>query len=128
MPALSSRNWGINIVHLQPPYKPPPASGDQLLRETQDRLNAEFGPIKREEEIMPFENKSFSHALDLLKNGLRVQRAGWNGIGMWIAVQRPDENSKMSLPYIYMKTVAGDLVPWLASQTDILSEDWRAVE
>jgi hypothetical protein len=31
----------------------------------------------------------------------------------------------MSLPYIYMRTAQGDLVPWLASQTDMLAEDWR---
>ncbi len=51
-------------------------------------------------------------------------RQGWNGKGQYIALQVPDENSKMSLPYIYISTVMGDLVPWLASQTDILSEDW----
>lgn len=43
---------------------------------------------------------------------------------MWLELQVPDEHSKMTLPYIYMKTVTGDLVPWIASQTDILSEDW----
>lgn len=53
-----------------------------------------------------------------------ARRAGWNGAGMWIAMQRPDLNSKMSLPYFYMQTVQGDLVPWLASQTDIIAEDW----
>jgi hypothetical protein len=46
---------------------------------------------------------------------------------MWIALQVPDANSKMGLPYIYMSTVDGKLVPWLASQTDILAEDWREV-
>ena len=44
---------------------------------------------------------------------------------MWIALQTPDANSKMTLPYIYMSTAQGDLVPWLASQTDLLSEDWE---
>jgi hypothetical protein len=34
----------------------------------------------------------------------------------------------MTLPYIFMKTVQGDLVPWLASQTDLLAEDWSVVE
>lgn len=47
-----------------------------------------------------------------------------NAKGMWLALQTPDEHSKMSLPYIYMKTVGGGLVPWLASQTDMLAEDW----
>lgn len=53
----------------------------------------------------------------------KFSRKGWNGVGMYIQLQVPDEHSKMSLPYIYMKTVQGDLVPWLASQTDILTDD-----
>lgn len=67
---------------------------------------------------------NFGDALLLLKAHRKVARAGWNGKGMWIALQRPDAHSKMSLPYIYMSTAQGDLVPWLASQTDVLAEDW----
>ncbi|MGI4813149.1 MAG: DUF2829 domain-containing protein [Janthinobacterium lividum] len=67
----------------------------------------------------------FGWAIDALKAGEKVARAGWNGRGMFLELQRPDAHSKMSLPYIYMKTVQGDLVPWLASQTDMLSEDWE---
>jgi hypothetical protein len=63
----------------------------------------------------------------LLKQGLRVAREGWNGKGMWLELQRPDSHSKMTLPYIYMSTAQGDLVPWLASQTDMLAEDWSEV-
>ena len=70
---------------------------------------------------------NFSAALNELKAGQRVARSGWNGKGMWISVQRPTETSKMTLPYIYMSTAQGDLVPWLASQTDILAEDWQVV-
>lgn len=69
----------------------------------------------------------FEEALSLLKDGQRVARAGWNGKGMWIAIQRPDENSMMGLPYIYMSTVSRKLVPWLASQTDLLAEDWHII-
>lgn len=67
----------------------------------------------------------FGRALNLLKEGLPLQRNGWNGKDMYICLQRPDGGSKMTLPYIYMRTAQGDLVPWLASQTDILAEDWR---
>jgi len=70
----------------------------------------------------------FGYALDALREGFAVQRAGWNGKGMWIKLQVPDEHSKMTLPYIYMKTAQDDLVPWVASQTDLLAEDWRVVE
>ena len=60
--------------------------------------------------------------------GGRFARAGWNGKNMYIELQVPDEHSKMTLPYIYMKTAQGDLVPWLASQTDMLADDWMEVE
>ena len=69
----------------------------------------------------------FGAAIKSLKDGGRVKRAGWNGKGMWLALQTPDAHSKMSLPYIYMSTAQGDLVPWLASQTDVLAEDWSIV-
>jgi hypothetical protein len=70
----------------------------------------------------------FGSALEQLRLGRRVARKGWNGKGMWLGLQVPDEHSKMTLPYIYMSTVTGDLVPWLASQTDILAEDWGAID
>lgn len=60
-----------------------------------------------------------------LWNGGRARRSGWNGKGMFLELQRPDEHSKMTLPYIYMRTVQGDLVPWLCSQTDLLALDWE---
>lgn len=68
---------------------------------------------------------NFGQALELIKAGKKVCRSGWNGKGMWLQIQIPDENSKMTLPYIYMSTAQGDLVPWLASQTDILAKDWE---
>lgn len=70
---------------------------------------------------------SFGQAIEELKRGGRVRRLGWNGKGMWLALQRPDAHSKMSLPYIYMSTVQGDLVPWLASQSDMLADDWEVL-
>ena len=67
-------------------------------------------------------------AVKELRNGKKVCRSGWNGKDMWLMLQVPDQHSKMTLPYIYMKTVQDDLVPWLASQTDILAVDWVLVE
>ena len=71
---------------------------------------------------------NFSEALNLLKSDNKVCRSGWNGKGMYLKIQRPDEHSKMSLPYIFMKTACNNLVPWLASQTDLLSDDWGLVD
>ena len=70
----------------------------------------------------------FGQAIDALKQGCRVARIGWNGKGMYLELQKPDEHSKMTLPYIYMKTADDNLVPWLASQTDILSQDWQIID
>lgn len=77
---------------------------------------------------------AFTFALDALKEGKRVARQGWNGKDMWIVLQRPDEHSKMTLPYLYIEYPQGHpaypdgcRVPWLASQTDLLAEDWVLV-
>jgi len=76
---------------------------------------------------------NFGQALDAIKTGNFVQRAGWNGKGLVLALQKPDAGSFMTLPYIYMEypdnaiNTPGARVPWLASQTDLLAEDWRLV-
>jgi hypothetical protein len=67
-------------------------------------------------------------AVKQLQNGDRVARSGWNGRGMWLELQVPDGKSKMTLPYVYMSTAQGDLVPWLCSQTDLLATDWEMAE
>lgn len=66
----------------------------------------------------------FGMAIAILKGGRKVTRTGWNGKGMWLMLQVPDVSSKMTRPYIFMTTVDGGRVPWLASQTDMLAEDW----
>lgn len=71
---------------------------------------------------------NFGQAIEALKSGKKVARKGWNGKNMHLELQRPDEHSKMTLPYIFMYTAQGDNVPWLASQTDMLAEDWVTVE
>lgn len=77
---------------------------------------------------------TFGEALDALKSGKRVCRAGWNSKGMWLLLQRPDAQSKMTLPYLYIEYPVGHpaypdgcRVPWLASQTDMLADDWQIV-
>jgi Protein of unknown function (DUF2829) len=81
-------------------------------------------------------NMNFGQALEQLKLGAKVAREGWNGKGIFIELQVPDEHSKMTHPYIYIDTTGlqtdnpaapKNRVPWLASQTDMLSEDWVVV-
>ena len=71
---------------------------------------------------------TFGQALEWVKDGFKIARSGWNGKGMYVQLQVPDEHSKMGLPYLYIFTVDGYYVPWLASQTDMLAEDWEIVE
>lgn len=85
------------------------------------------------------ENQPFGSAIYYLKQGKCVARAGWNGKGLSLRLQLPDEHSKMTLPYIYMQYPATPAsenapasytnarVPWLASQTDMLAEDWMLI-
>ena len=76
---------------------------------------------------------TFSEALEEVKHGKAIQRSGWNGSGLIVKAQFPDENSKMTLPYLYIeypansKTTPGARCPRLASQTDIMAEDWTVV-
>ena len=76
---------------------------------------------------------NFGNALNGLKTGHKVARQGWNGKGLWLELQVPDAHSKMTLPYIYINypndaiNTPGARVPWLASQTDLLAEDWVLV-
>jgi hypothetical protein len=79
------------------------------------------------------ENGNFGMAIEELKAGRKVWRKGWNGKGIFIDLQRPEENSKMTSPYIFIDTsglqtensdAPKSRVPWFASQTDMLAEDW----
>ncbi len=81
----------------------------------------------------------FGSALEIIQEGGRVARSGWNGKGMFLFLVKgetvtnaiedcygdPSAKGKhKALDAIYMHTVQGDLVPWLASQTDLLCSDW----
>ena len=86
----------------------------------------------------------FSQALLLLKTGGKVARNGWNGQNMWLtlspggtipaekfwapnnkafAESEPGGCARVA-PYITMKTADNRIVPWVASQTDLLADDW----
>jgi hypothetical protein len=84
----------------------------------------------------------FSEALKAIKSGHLVARAGWNGKGMFVflvqgstfKVNRApllgifDEGTEINYHgHIDMRTADGTIVPWVASQTDLLSNDWEIV-
>lgn len=96
----------------------------------------------------------FGKAIEALKQGKKVSRSGWNGKGMFLLLVRgkawyiydaktariaarggngtPESEFDMPKPilspFIGMKTATGEFVPWLASQTDLLSDDWEIKE
>jgi len=82
-------------------------------------------------------------AIGHINAGKYVTRRGWNGKGQHLGLRLNDPPNPslpdgsggpergfvgMSLPYVYIKTVQGDTVPWLCSQTDLLATDWEEVE
>lgn len=86
---------------------------------------------------------SFGWAIDMLKLGHKVARAGWNGKGMFLflvpgskfKVNRapllgiyPEGTEITYQPHIDMKTAQDTVVPWLASQSDMLALDWCIVK
>lgn len=88
---------------------------------------------------------TFGDAIHFLKQGKKVARAGWNGKGMWLELVlsihdipntgtthpvyrlTAGDNGPTALPWIGMKTADNKFVPWLASQTDMLAEDWMVL-
>ena len=92
---------------------------------------------------MSLSKADFSSALAAVKAGRRLRRAGWNGKDMFIflvpgstfQVNRapllgifPEGTTIQYHPHIDMKTVQGYVVPWLASQADLLADDWETVD
>jgi hypothetical protein len=83
---------------------------------------------------------NFGEALEVLKSGKKLAMGGWNGKGLWIELQFPDQHSKMTRPYIFMSCPRGstnhfgeqkneiERVPWLPSVTDLLADNWNIVE
>lgn len=75
----------------------------------------------------------FGDAYKFLERGVKVARKGWNGKGIYLEMQFPDEHSKMTQQYVYIVTTGlvtdnenapKGLVPWTPSQTDMAAKDW----
>lgn len=95
--------------------------------------------LERQKQGSEMEERDFGWALKLLREGKKLQRAGWNGKGMWIALVPADNwgasqvakdspfQNIATLPWIGIKTADDKFVPWPASQTDVLATDWSVV-
>lgn len=78
-------------------------------------------------EEINMEELSFAVAFDTLireREG-SMDRPSWNGKGMRVRIQYPDEYSKMTQPYFYMEKEDGTRVPWVPSTGDLFACDWR---
>ena len=109
-------------------------------------------PKKEFEDVSrPCDGMTFGMAIEAMKRGKKVARRGWNGKGMWLCVplwdgprqipavdmwgkpnaEYAEQNGGTAkvMPYVTMKAADGAIVMgWLASQTDMLAEDWVTVE
>jgi hypothetical protein len=65
----------------------------------------------------------FSIALQNLKVGIAMQRAGWNARAR-VALVKPDRDSFMNTAYLYQSGAEGHKMPWTPNQTDLMAEDW----
>ena len=77
---------------------------------------------------------NIGEAVEHMKEGRKVSRDGWNGKGMYLWLcdvnsnwTDKDGNIYKRSPYVYMKAADDTVVPWLASQTDLLATDWRVL-
>lgn len=97
-------------------------------------------PKKEFEDVSrPCDGMTFGEAIEQMKRGAKVARKGWNGKGMWLllghnitftaSVESTDEEKSFDvLKSIVMRTAQDNfVVGWLASQTDMLAEDWEIV-
>lgn len=70
---------------------------------------------------------NFGKALKAIRKDEVVARKGWNGKGQFIGLETPSSGDLIDFPYIYICTVKCVYMPWVASQTDILADDWEIV-
>ncbi|TAM07238.1 MAG: DUF2829 domain-containing protein [Paraburkholderia sp.] len=145
---------GTKIIHAEPRaknYGPSEQHGEPGYSVVYPDGYTSWSPKAAfEEAYRPADGMPFGLAIEALKKGLRVARAGWNGKGMWLAyspgakalpagkfwagpnrdyADTREDGCADVLPCITMKTAGGEiLMGWLASQTDMLADDWMIVE
>ncbi len=80
----------------------------------------------------PTDGMSFGLAIEALKMGKKVARKGFNGKGMWLELQVPDDNSKMTQPYAYFNIPDCQegmrRIPYVCTTIDMISDDWCIVD
>lgn len=130
---------GTKIIQAFPESKGPLPEGEEGYAVVYSDGYRSWSPRSAfEEAYRPCDAMTFGLAVEALKRGMKVARAGWNGKDMWLMLAS-DWNAHLGLvaglalppdwqgvaPFIAMYTADKKLVPWLASQTDVLAEDWE---
>lgn len=142
--------YGAKLIHAEPANK---GVDEGYFVKYEDGYTSWSPKAVFEKAYRPVEGLPFGLALEAMKQGKKVARAGWNGKGMWLRMIHPyaphpdtgggnpayanpyfkaaDNNPEAvgtMLPWIGMKTADNHFVPWLASQTDMLAEDWEILQ
>lgn len=71
------------------------------------------------------ESLSFGEAIEVMRNGGKVKLPAWSS-DVFISIQTPDENSKMTAPYMYVTSRYG-MVPWIPTMIEMLSVEFETV-
>lgn len=96
----------------------------QLPQLTELRRIYEAAEIITKEDPMA-RGLNYGEALKELRDGIAVTRSDWGNTKVWLKLQVPRGDSKMTLPYIYIRNYDGDLVPWCPTHSDLLATDWE---
>lgn len=142
-----------SVTHADPAIEPRclpswdwmPYQKQQVEKHTSEAVRADAPKTS----AMPTSDLTFGSALNALKAGKRVARAGWNGSGQWVALGKGADHLDASQfwneharahaeqngggatvrPYFILKTAQNDiLMGWSPSQSDALAEDWEIVD
>ncbi|MFW9595015.1 MAG: DUF2829 domain-containing protein [Macromonas sp.] len=137
---------GTKIIQAEPlakNYGPPETHGQSGYKVVYPDGYTSWSPAAAfEEAYRPCDAMTFGLAIEALKKGKRVARAGWNGKNMFLfLIQGSNDIAYLHgcgfgeyqgeptfRDAIFMRTVDNQIVPWTASQTDCLAEDWQIVE
>lgn len=137
---------GTKIIQAEPlakNYGPPETHGQPGYKVVYPDGYTSWSPADAfEEAYRPCDAMTFGLAIEALKKGKRVARAGWNGKNMFLfLIQGSNDIAYLHgcgfgeyqgeptfRDAIFMRTVDNQIVPWTASQTDCLAEDWQIVE
>ena len=140
---MAPPRWNLTIHTLEGDHYA--LEGDYIIK----GVNGEFYPCKPDifEKTYDIEREDNAHnfgwALDMLKEGKKVQRKGWNGKGQFVYYVPADryiaktdiaksimaEDGKVDYrAYLALRTAQGDVATWVPSISDCLSDDWQIAE